>query len=210
MRSVPSVAAALLVLAGESLRTAPAAASGGEMARVVRIEDANTVVVSVGGKEQTLRLLGVVVPDPKSEKKKVADFGRLATEYLKSFLGGGAWVLVELPAGVPPDGKGRRFALVYRGTDAALANEKLIEDGYGVVPKSPPFPLSARFRTKEAAARSGRRGMWGRLSGEAAEFGSGRKSQANYLDKVAITGGDTAPYGDGYDAWVIDWLSEYH
>ena len=173
-------------------------AAAGDLLKVVRVDDANTVVVSKAGKELTVRLLGVVVPDPGSQEKKVAEFGRYATDYLKGFLGTG-WVMLEFPAGAASDELGRPLAFVYRGKDAVLVNERLLVDGYGIVPKDPPFPQRERFLRLEQDARTGRRGMWGPNSDQAANFGSGQRSQASYLDKVIGT-------GDEEDSWVDAWI----
>jgi endonuclease YncB( thermonuclease family) len=148
----------------------------------------------------------------------VADFGKLATDYLRSWLAG-PWVMVEAPATAAADPSGHRFALVYRGSDARLANETLVENGYGVVPKAASFPLAARLREKEAAARAARRGLFGKRAADAAEFGSGRKSQASYLDKVKVGSDASSVEGEpylGFDAascdcepWVSEWLAAY-
>jgi endonuclease YncB( thermonuclease family) len=178
------------------LLVTPVLASAGDMLKVVKVVDANVVVVKKGKDELTIRLLGVVVPDPTDKKKEVADFGTWAAEYLTAYLKD-QWVMVETEPKAPKtDKEGRLYGYVYRVKDASLVNEALIAEGYGIVPEQPEFPLSDRFLSKEQEARDGRRGIWGKEAYRAAEFGGG-KEQPRYLNKV-VSRRTYGGYGRGY------------
>lgn len=183
------------VAAAGTLLLLPALAAAGDMLKVVKVSDGNTVVVKKGKDELTVRLLGVVVPDPTDKKKEVADFGTWATDYLTAYLKD-QWVMVETEPKAPKtDKEGRLYGYVYRVKDASLVNETLIAEGYGIVPEEPEFPHSERFLSKEQEARDGRRGIWGKEAYRAAEFGGG-KEQPRYLNKVVSR--RTYGYGRGY------------
>ena len=148
-------------------RTAPgpkAEASGAHPAlppgldtTVERVVDGDTLVVAGGHR---VRLIGVDTPETKDPRKPVQCFGREASAYVSSLLGGGAGV--RLVGDVEPrDVYGRTLAYVYRLADGFFVNAALVREGYAQVLTIPPNVAHAdEFVALARDARQSGRGLW--------------------------------------------------
>ncbi len=83
--------------------------------RVVRVVDGDTAVIEIGGKATIVRPIGVATPETVHPSKPVERFGKQASAYLRSTLGGGSANLGYEPerliredAGLPPHHRARR------------------------------------------------------------------------------------------------------
>ncbi len=125
-------------------------------ARVVAVNDGDTVTLRIEGKRVRTRLIGYDAPEMGQEP-----WGERARGHLRALLKGSGWeVRVETDA--EKYDKYDRL-LVYLWTrDKALVNERMLQDGYGVLFT---FPLNTRyvdrFRKAQREAREKRFGIWG-------------------------------------------------
>ena len=138
-------------------------ADGGR-ASVVRVVDGDTVEVRIGGREETVRLIGIDTPETVDPRTPVECFGQEASDRTKALLPAGTEVRLVADA-EPRDRYDRLLAYVYRD-DGTFVNLALVEDGYASVLTYPPNVAHASELTAAAArAREGGRGLWGACGG---------------------------------------------
>jgi micrococcal nuclease len=137
--------------------------SGGS-ASVVRVVDGDTVVVRVGGGEDTVRLIGVDTPETVDPRSPVECFGEEASARTKDLLPAGTPVRLVADA-EPRDRYDRLLAYVYRA-DGTFVNLALVEEGYASVLTYPPnVAHTSEFTAAAARAREAGRGLWGSCGG---------------------------------------------
>src|SRR4051812_49215823 len=137
-------------------------------ARVVRVIDGDTIAVSVdGGREQSVRLLGIDTPETHRPGTPIECGGPEASANLKALAPPGTRVALEPDPGQDRvDRYGRLLAYV-RLPSGTLAEEDLLRAGWATVYVFEGRPVSrdAEFRRAAGAARAGRRGVWGACGG---------------------------------------------
>ncbi len=125
-------------------------------ARVVAVNDGDTVTIRVDGRRYRTRLIGLDAPEMGQEP-----WGQRAKEHLRGLLKTLHWrVLVE--TGVEQYDKYNRL-LVYLWTeDNKLINEQMLRDGYAVLfTMQPNSKYADRFVKAQRLARQEKRGIWG-------------------------------------------------
>lgn len=127
--------------------------SAASTARVVRVVDGDTVVLSGIGK---VRLIGIDTPEVYGEHEC---FGRQASAYAERVLAPGTKVQYRI--GVESrDRYGRALAYVYL-EDGRMFNEMLASDGYATPLTIPPNDeFAGRFVADARQARHAKRGLW--------------------------------------------------
>jgi len=150
-----------LVLAGlagcDLLSGGPAAQDG----RVLGVVDGDTVKVRLGGREETVRYIGVDTPETKRPGTPVQCFGPAASAANARLVEGER---VRVERGVEErDRYGRLLGYVYRRSDGLFVNPELVRDGYARARAyAPNTRYAAEFAALAEAAREGERGLWGR------------------------------------------------
>jgi micrococcal nuclease len=126
--------------------------------RVVEVLDGDTIVVEQGGKQDTIRLLGVDTPETHHPTKPVQCYGPEASAYTTHRLLGRS---VRLERDVEThDVYGRRLAYVY--VDGERYDDELLRKGYARLLVIEPNHLHARtMLDEELAAKHDRVGLWG-------------------------------------------------
>jgi micrococcal nuclease len=130
------------------------------MYSVVSVEDGDTIVVDMAGKEERVRFIGVDTPEVKDPRKPVQCFGRAASNFTKQTIGDGPVRLEADPENTNRDRYSRLLRYVYL-SDNTLVNAQLIEEGYGFAYVGFPFTKKAEFKALENQARTQNRGLWG-------------------------------------------------
>jgi micrococcal nuclease len=133
-------------------------------ASVLRVVDGDTVEVQVGGRKETVRLIGIDTPETVDPRSPVECFGAEASDRSKALLPEGTEV--RLVADVEPrDRYDRLLAYVYRD-DGTFVNLALVEDGYASVLTYPPNVAHVdEFTAAAARAREEGRGLWAACGG---------------------------------------------
>ena len=125
---------------------------------VVRAVDGDTLDVRIGGRPETVRLLGVDTPETKHPDKPVQCFGPEASAYTGRRLTGRA-VRLELDV-EKRDRYGRLLAYVL--LDGERFDDELLRLGYGRLLVIPPNGSHARAElAAELDAKRHGRGLWG-------------------------------------------------
>jgi micrococcal nuclease len=135
------------------------ASSPGE-AVVQRVVDGDTIVVSIGGRDERVRLIGVDTPESVDPRTPVQCFGKEASAFTAQLLPPGTVVRLERDV-EPRDRFDRLLAYVYRVSDGLFVNFELARAGYAQVLTIPPnVAYAEEFRVAAGAARQAGRGLW--------------------------------------------------
>ncbi len=127
---------------------------------VVRVVDGDTVVVEVGGAEESVRLIGIDTPESVARDRPNECFGIEASQRLADLLPAGT--VVRLSRDIEPrDVYDRLLAYVQREPDGLFVNAAQVRDGFAVAKDYPPnTTYRADFERAERAARTAGLGLW--------------------------------------------------
>lgn len=139
---------------------------------VVEVIDGDTIDVSVAGRRERVRLIGVDTPESVDPDRPVQCFGPEASAYTERLLPPGTEVRLERDE-VSRDRYGRLLAYVWRVEDDLLVNLELVATGHAdAVTFGDNEALLSRLSAAEAAARSGGVGLWSACGGPDVEAGT--------------------------------------
>ena len=133
--------------------------AGGDVGRVVKVVDGDTIHVQVGGAREKVRYIGVDTPETKHPSKGVECFGQKASDFNARLV---ADEQVRLVRDVEErDRYGRLLAYVYRVRDGLFVNAELARRGYAHPLSIPPdVRYAERFEQLAREAREHDRGLW--------------------------------------------------
>ena len=161
-------AAALVAVVVSLLLDAGDDGGSGSGARVVRVVDGDTIRVSAGGREQSVRLLGIDTPETHRPGVAIECGGPEASRSMERLAPPGTDVTLEPDPGQDRvDRYGRLLAYV-RLPDGRLAEDAQVLAGWATVYVFEGRPVSrdAQFRRSMASARGAGRGVWGACGGD--------------------------------------------
>ena len=159
-----STAKLIIVLAAVLILALLASAAHGKQegmlaAKVTRVVDGDTIVVSFDGRTERVRLIGVDTPESvHPDQGRNVPYGKVASEFTKSRLEGKE-VFLEFDV-AERDKYGRLLAYVY--IDGAMFNKTLLDEGHAMVATYPPnVKYVDVFTAAQKAARKAGKGLWG-------------------------------------------------
>jgi len=125
-------------------------------ARIIKVNDGDTVVMRMEGKTYRTRLIGIDAPEMGQEP-----WGRKAKKHLRELVkGSGGIVRVEMDI-TKYDKYDRLLAYLWLD-DKTLINELMLRDGYAVLFTIQPNSKHVdRLKKAQYAARKNRSGIWG-------------------------------------------------
>jgi micrococcal nuclease len=131
----------------------------GDVGRVVRVVDGDTIHVQVGGVREKVRYIGVDTPETHRPGTPVQCYGRAATAANARLVEGRR---VRLERDVEArDRYGRLLAYVRLAGDGRFVNAELVRAGYAQALTIPPnVRHAAEFKRLAASARRAGRGLW--------------------------------------------------
>ena len=128
------------------------------VAHVDRVVDGDTIEVTLGGRQQRVRYIGIDAPESVKPDSPVEYYGPEASEHNKKLVGGRDICLEKDVS--ETDRFGRLLRYAYLGD--TFVNDKMIRDGYA---RAVTFPPDVRhvdqLREAEREAREAGRGLWG-------------------------------------------------
>lgn len=152
--------------------------------QVARVVDGDTVKVTIDGKIETIRLIGIDTPETVDPRKPVQCFGKEASDKAKELLNGKKVALETDSTQGDRDKYGRllRYVLLEDGTSF---NKLMIAEGYAheYTYNSNPYKYQKEYRAAEKEARENERGLW---SGKSCNGGTGSqpKNQSPQTNSV--------------------------
>ena len=130
-----------------------------------RVVDGDTIVVSLAGSHERVRLIGVDTPETVDPHRPKGCYGKEASAFTKSLLHHGTGVRLVLDV-EERDRYHRLLAYVYRTPDGTFVNAELARGGYAKELRIAPNTSHAgELRALVESARRDRRGLWGACSG---------------------------------------------
>jgi len=131
----------------------------GDVGRVTRVVDGDTIHVEVGGRREKVRYIGVDTPESVKPGTPVECYAKRAAAFNERLVDGERVRLVrDLEA---RDRYGRLLAYVYRVRDDLFVNAALVRRGYAQPLTIPPNVAHAgEFRRLASQARRAGRGLW--------------------------------------------------
>ncbi len=116
-------------------------------------------MVAIGGRTETVRLLGIDTPEVAHHDEPGECFGPEAAERAAVLMPAGS--VVALYRDVEPRDRYGRL-LAYVAATEVMINAVLVEEGYAEVMTIPPNEAMAGVLARaQARARAGSRGLWG-------------------------------------------------
>jgi micrococcal nuclease len=138
-------------------QTAPAARP--LVGRVARIVDGDTVQVTLSGRRERVRYIGVDTPESVKPQSPVQCYAKRASAFNARLVAGERVRLVS--DAERRDRYGRLLAYVYRERDGLFVNAELVRRGYARTLTIPPnVAHAAQLRKLASAARRAGRGLW--------------------------------------------------
>jgi micrococcal nuclease len=127
--------------------------------QITKVYDGDTFAISMDGRLEKVRLIGVDTPETHKPNSPVECFGEAASEFSKKTLTGQSVRLESDPTNQNRDRYQRLLRYAYL-SDGTLYNKKLIDEGYGFAYLSFPFTKADEFRNAQTAARQANKGLW--------------------------------------------------
>ena len=140
--------------------TAEAPDARGELGRVLKVVDGDTIHVQLAGSvREKVRYIGVDTPETKDPRRPVQCFGRAASDFNARLVAGEP---VRLERDVEPrDRYGRLLAYVFRARDGLFVNAELVRRGFAQpLTIAPNVRYAGRFAALARDARTDGRGLW--------------------------------------------------
>jgi len=129
----------------------------GELVKVVRVVDGDTIEVEINGKTEPVRYIGIDTPETVDPRKPVQCFGVEASKKNKELVDG---KMVRLEKDITDRDKYNRL-LRYVWLGSTLINQVLVERGYAKSYSYPPdVKYQDKFVTAEREARENKLGLW--------------------------------------------------
>jgi micrococcal nuclease len=170
-----ALAAGPWALAAESrdLAVAPTPDFSGPWARVMYVNDGDTVTVRLEGRRELVRILGIDAPETEHSPKlaraaqragrgldEEAALGRQARDRLKELTPPGTTVGLEFDPAVPQRDQYGRLLAYLRLADGRQAGALLVDEGLAQVYRHCGCALLADLSRRESQARARGLGLW--------------------------------------------------
>jgi micrococcal nuclease len=125
-------------------------------ARVLAVNDGDTVTIRMNGKKYRTRLVGLDAPELAQEP-----WGRLSQKHLRKLLKESSW-RVSVETDIVQFDKYDRLLVYLWTASGQMVNERMLRDGYAVLfTIQPNSAYVERFRKAQQSAREEKRGIWG-------------------------------------------------
>jgi micrococcal nuclease len=160
------LAAALVTMAPARLADADGGSPRLDKVRVVSVHDGDDITVSIDGRSEKVRLVGIDTPELQDERPEYREAAEAAREFVRAALKGKTVTLEVDRRQGDRDGYARLLRYVILG-DGTNFNEELVRKGYARVYNRFAFTLKPEFKKAEAEAKDERLGIWNLAPGKA-------------------------------------------
>lgn len=127
---------------------------------VTKVVDGDTIKISMNGKAETLRLIGMDTPETVDPRKPVQCFGKEASNKAKELLSGKK-VRIEMDSTQGDRDKYDRLLVYVYRDDGLFYNKIMIEQGYAhEYTYNTPYKYQAEFKVAQKIAQMSQLGLW--------------------------------------------------
>ena len=142
-----------------SVESAPKDLAESQLYSVSAVIDGDTITVSMDGKDERIRLLGIDTPETDPTYNRIECFGAEATTETKAKLLGKSVRIETDPSQATRDKYNRLLAYVF--LDGQNFNEYLVRNGFAKeYTYAGAYKYQKEFRKAAAIAKSSERGLW--------------------------------------------------
>ena len=128
--------------------------------KVVKVVDGDTLDVSINGKTEAIRLIGINTPETVDPRKPVECFGKEASNKAKELLAGKTVGLQNDPTQGERDKYGRLLRYVTLA-DGTSFNKLMISQGYAYeYTYNKPYKYQAEYKQAQKTASANKKGLW--------------------------------------------------
>lgn len=132
--------------------------------KVDHVVDGDTIELTVNGRKEKVRLIGINTPETVDPRKSVECFGKEASDKMKELASGNLVYLEYDDTQGLRDKYNRLLAYVYLEDDQML-NRKMVAEGYAhEYTYGTPYKYQKEFRELQNFARTQGRGLWAKDS----------------------------------------------
>jgi micrococcal nuclease len=133
-----------------------------QQAALVRVVDGDTIAVSINGKNETIRIIGIDTPEVVDTRKSVECFGREASEFANSIFENNKTVLLESDE---TQGERDRYQRLLKYVWIDYGNldfgKLMIENGFASeYTYNTPYKYQQEYKQAELAAQNAKKGLW--------------------------------------------------
>lgn len=137
--------------------------SSGQIVRVAKVVDGDTIVIESGGQKYNVRFIGIDTPETVDPRRPVGCFGKEASNEAHRLMDNQSVVLVKDISDTDKYGRLLRYVYLVKDNDSWLfVNDYLVRNGFA---KSSTYPPDVKhqeeFKQAEVEAREAKRGLWG-------------------------------------------------
>lgn len=130
-------------------------------AKVIRVVDGDTLTVTVDGKTETVRVIGIDTPETLDPRKPVQCFGKEASDKAKSLLTNQIVQLESDPTQDERDKYQRLLRFVWLNNNTTDFGKQMIIDGYAhEYTYNTPYKYQAEYKKANTEAMNAKRGLW--------------------------------------------------
>lgn len=127
---------------------------------VAQFVDGDTIAVSMNGKVEKVRFVGIDTPETHKPNTPVQCYGPAAAAYTKNIISKNKVRLVSDSLSTDRDRYDRLLRYVYL-PDGTNVNQKLVQNGYAFYYPHFPFTKSDQFNVAQQMAMAEHKGIWG-------------------------------------------------
>jgi micrococcal nuclease len=128
--------------------------------KVTKVTDGDTLHISMDGRDETVRLIGINTPETVDPRRPVECFGKEASARMKEIAGGKIVRLEYDDSQSLRDTYDRLLAYVYL-EDGQMINRKMVAEGYAYeYTYLTPYRYQREFRDLQRLAQGAKRGLW--------------------------------------------------
>ena len=133
-----------------------------QKAALVKVVDGDTIVVSISGKNETVRIIGIDTPEVVDKRKTVECFGKEASDFARLTLQDNKTVLLESdPTQGERDKYNRLLRYVWIDDGKVDFGKLMIEGGYSSeYTYNLPYKYQNEYKQVERKAREAKKGLW--------------------------------------------------
>lgn len=132
-----------------------------KLLNVVKVVDGDTIDVSLDGKTERIRLIGINTPETVDPRKPVECFGKEASDKAKALLSGKKVYLEADAISGERDKYNRLLRFVFL-EDGTSFNLQMIKEGYAYeYTYDVPYKYQAEFKEAQKEAETNKAGLWG-------------------------------------------------
>ena len=133
----------------------------GQEAQVIKVVDGDTLTISIGGKNETIRIIGINTPEIVDPRKPVECFGQKASDKAKEQLNGKT---VQLEADATQgelDKYNRLLRFVWLENGMVDFGAMMIQDGYAYeYTYNTPYTYQTKYKELQKEAEQNKKGLW--------------------------------------------------